>query len=264
MNIAFCFSGQVRDFNQTQRSLRRHILRPLHAHQLFFFAHHTGIDSHIPSFLDFEDRMFESGEPDFADYENLSHDVVERSWHQGKTLIAYLRQLRSIAISDSLCRKYEQLNNIEFDWVFRLRFDNLYVTKIEPLSLLARDRIYAPAHDNWRGLSDRFAFGPSSYMKIYANRLEEAIRLLETGSELNPEIFLASHLMHARIPVTRTRVVHHLLRYSSLWRAKFIPEQGDDLYYQPRRFMAPVKDKISSLIGPYRYEKLAKSWWLRP
>lgn len=264
MNIALCFSGQVRDFGKTQRSLRRYIITPIQRHKIFFFAHYTGDNSIIPTSLHFEDKLFEDEEPDFSEFQDLCHDVVERSWHEGKSLTAYLRQLRSIAISDSLCRKYEDLNNIEFDWVFRLRFDNLYITRIEDLSLLSRDKIYIPAHDNWRGLNDRFAFGPSSLMKIYANRLESAMQAIQGGEELNPEIFLAKHLENSSVAVGRTRVTHHLLRYSNLWRAIFNSEQGDEIDFQPKRFMASTKDKISMMIGKYRYEKIAKAWWQRP
>ena len=214
MNIALCFSGQVRDFAKSQRSLRRHILNRLGQHSLFLFAHHAGGDPDIPSKLSFEDIIFESSEPSFDDFDNYSHDVVERAWHQGKTLTAYLRQLRSISLSDSLCRKYEATNNIEFDWVFRLRFDNLYIAPIEDISCFSRDMIYLPAHDNWRGLNDRFAFGPSSLMLAYANRLDSAIQYIKDGYELNPEIFLAKYLDEAHITVGRTSVTHHLLRYS--------------------------------------------------
>lgn len=264
MNIALCFSGQVRDFDKTQRSLRRCILAPLSRHKLFLFAHYAGDNSNIPSNLHFEDKIYDECEPDFSELQNLGHDVIERSWHQGKSLTAYLRQLRSISISDSLCRKYELSNSITFDWIFRLRFDNLYITRIENLTHLSRNIIYIPAHDNWRGLNDRFAFGPSLLMNTYANRLESAIQAIQGGIELNPEIFLAKHLEQSRIKVGRTRVTHHLLRYSNLWRASFLAEQGDDLKFQPKRFMAPAKDEISSMIGKYRYERIAKAWWQRP
>ncbi|MEB3352750.1 MAG: hypothetical protein VKM34_00725, partial [Cyanobacteriota bacterium] len=118
-------------------------------------------------------------------------------------------------------------------------------------------------HDNWRGLNDRFAFGPSLAMNMYANRLDEAVNMLREGTRLNPEIFLAEHLRNARISISRTRVTHHLLRYSALWRARFLVEQGDDLLFQPRRPMASLKDQLSAFIGSSRYDKLASIWWQR-
>jgi hypothetical protein len=264
MKIALCFSGQVRDFKRTQHSLRRHILCPLKEHEVVLFAHYAGESPSLDTGLIFENALYEELEPDYSEFQEEDHDVVARSWHRSSPLVSYLRQLRSISISDSLCRSYERDHGIVFDWVFRLRFDNLYITSLEDLQALPRDSIFIPAHDNWRGFNDRFAFGPSELMEIYANRLDHALIFIREGKPLNPEIFLSYFLDKKSVSVERTKVCHHLLRYSSLWKARFLPEQSDDLSFLPHRPLAALRDTVSSAIGPYRYERLSRIWWQRP
>ena len=263
MKIALCFSGQLRDFNKTYPSLHRHILSSLKSHSVYSFAHYAGTNSHSSYPHTFHKVIAEEVEPDFAEFLPYDHDVAGRPWHKGSPLTAYLRQLRSLSLANSLRNDYEVEYGFTFDWVFRLRFDNLYVSPLETLSLLAKDSIFIPAHDNWRGFNDRFAFGPASLMDIYANRLDSAMQCIRNGYSLNPEIFLLNHLRDHCISVSRTRLVHHLLRYSQLWRARFRSEQGDDLSFLPRRPFGALRDKISPRIGTHRYDNLSVLWWQR-
>lgn len=237
MRIAFCLSGQIRDFALTRRSLEKHIIAPLDHHQICIFAHFPTEDlSHLNlSGLPFTGISVEDeSHHECPTFPQLDHQVAGRPWHHGSSLRAYYFQLRSVYLANSLRCKFEEEHSFLFDWVFRLRFDNLYFgSRIEDLSRCKPECIYLPGHDNWGGYNDRFAFGGSQLMNTYSSRFLAFSQLAMLPEGFHPERLLKYFLDSRCVPVERSRVSHHLLRYRSLWRASFIPEQGDTLPPQP-------------------------------
>ncbi len=265
MNVALCFSGQVRAFQQALPSLRKHILRPLQEHDLYFFGHFPVGPGSVAAFsLPLHDFIHEPAEPDLGHLlpqDPVVHDVESRAWTATDPLLGYLRQLRSIHQADQLRRAWSARHGISFDWVLRLRFDNLYVTPIEPLEQLSQDVLYLPAHDNWGGLNDRFAIASPELMAIYANRFEAIAAYLREGLLIHPETLLAEHLSRHHVATGRTRVVHHLYRHGHLWKACFKPEEGDDPSFAPPQPGMRWRFQIKKRIGEAAYQRLALLWW---
>ena len=126
MNVALCFSGQPRHISAVLPALRRHILKPLRKHNLHVFMHlpvgfevpDIGIS---PSSILQEDESLIKPPPLTAS----NHGVVSRRWHAYSPYRSFYLQVRSIAKSFELAKLYSTSKDIEFDWVFRLRYDNL-------------------------------------------------------------------------------------------------------------------------------------------
>ena len=265
--IAFCFSGQVRDFDAAWHSFNRHILRPLSGHQLSFFAHYPQEEAaqRLRSVC-FDAVLAEESEPDFSELESIQHSIVDRPWRPRSTAVtAYLRQLRGQYLANDLAQRFAAEHGFRFDIVFRLRFDNLYLTTLRLPARLDRSTVYLPSHDNWGGYNDRFAFGVPEVMNTYSNRLAEAVEYMREGQDLHPESFLKRHLDSHSLRVERTTVVHHLLRYQNLWWASFQPDQGDvvgpgNLFI--RAWLA-CQQAVRNRIGEQRFDRLALKWWCR-
>ncbi|MCP9927907.1 hypothetical protein [Cyanobium sp. CH-040] len=249
----------------TLPSLHKHILRPLRHQDLFFFGHFpAGLGSQAAFLLPFHDFIHERSEPDLTDFFSqapVGHDVESRAWTTTDPLLGYLRQLRSIHQVDQLQRTWAAQQGITFDWVLRLRFDNLYVVPIEPLEQLRRDVLYVPAHDSWGGLNDRFAIASPDLMAIYANRFNVIAEYLREGLLIHPETLLAEHLARHHVSTGHTRVVHHLYRHGHLWKACFKPGEGDDPSYAPPQPGMRWRFQIKMRIGEAAYQRLALLWW---
>lgn len=233
MKIALCFSGQIRDFHLTRRSLRRHILSQLYKHEVFIFAHYpVEKSSNSRSIgLPVDDELAEDESfvacPEPAQAEHL---IDQRTWHYGNSLRSFYLQLRSIALANRLRQKYEVKHGFSFDWIFRLRFDNLYFgEKLEDLAKCDPGSIYIPRHDNWWGYNDKFAFGGPAPMDAYTARFDEFVQYQEAGNPMHPEVFLKWVLDRHCVPVKRTRVANHLLRYGNLYRAISEDKYGDSM-----------------------------------
>ena len=237
MKIALCFSGQVRDFQANVQSLNKHILAHLGQHQVYSFCHApAGGGDPASAGLLFTAKDIEASEPDsfvFIKPTNVLHDVEARPWNKSDPLSGYVRQLRSIYLANQLQSQYAAANGFSFDLVFRLRFDNLYISPLEPLESIDRSCLYLPAHDSWGGYNDRFAFGTPEIMDVYCNRFLCLADYLTEGLFVHPETFLATHLDRFRVPVRHTQLVHHLYRHGTLSKACFKPEQGDDPSFSP-------------------------------
>jgi hypothetical protein len=257
MNIALCFSGQVRSFRKTYRSFRRHILDQLSQHEVYLFAHFPQDESsNFAESVGFHDYISEKKEPVIEVQDIEGHEIFYRPWHRGHGLQSYLRQIRGIELANNLSKSYSTNHGINFDWAFRLRFDNLYRTDLENLASLDTSAIYIPAHDNWYGYNDRFGFGHPTLMDIYSDRLQPILEHASRGCKIHPETCLKEHLKSHFILVNHTKVVHHLLRYNSLWPAYFGEEYGDDPSFSPVDIRSKIGRLARNTIGEKASNKL--------
>jgi hypothetical protein len=221
MNIAFCFSGQLRQFDISHKTFLSSVLGKVSGAKCFFFGHAPNDDDACKAkVLDFTELSIEDEPPLDEKYKKIQHAIAFRKWH-GDSLRAYIMQLRSVKLANDLKTKFEQANGITFDWVFRMRWDNLYLTDLEDISGLDNRYMYIPAHDNWWGYNDRFAFSSSANMDIYAGRIDLVLDYIaETRKPLHCEMFTKWALDKAGIEIRRTQVIHALLRYNELYHPR--------------------------------------------
>lgn len=235
MNVALCFSGQLREFSYSSTSFRAHVLSALRPWDPYIFVHTPDVTSiawissviGIPAsrvIVESEDETLLDSPPPVAD----DHAVVNREWHQSNSFRRFYLQLRSIYRAHSLATDFSRATGVRFDWMFRLRFDNLYFGEVlEDLRRLDPSALYVPQHDNWAGLNDRFGFGGPLSMQAYCSRYTLFTEYQQNGYPMHPESFLQWTLQRTSISVKRTRITLHLIRYGSLWPATFKPSYGD-------------------------------------
>jgi hypothetical protein len=144
------------------------------------------------------------------------------------------RQLQSTAAVGALVRQVEEARGgRRYDWVCRCRTDLVFERPMEPLAEVDPDGIYAVAHDNWSGINDRFAFGPSALMEHYFRFGESIYRhfaqpVTEAASSRNSENILRRHLEALKIPRRYTRAIIACLRTDgTLQRPNWRPDHHD-------------------------------------
>jgi hypothetical protein len=127
----------------------------------------------------------------------------------------------------------EARGGLRYDWICRCRPDMAVITPMEQLEDLAQDAIYAPAHDNWGGVMDRFWFGPSALME-HSFRCGESVAPFFLRPEAPDrdtrcfEVILNWHLRRAGIQVRRSQAIMGTRRMTGeiqqpIWR----PDRGD-------------------------------------
>lgn len=247
MKIAFCFSGQVRDFHVTKRSFERIILSQLRGHDLYFFAHYPTAEGIDPARLGltFSDVLIEDESKVVSPFPAQGlHQVEFRKWHKGNSFRSFYLQLRSLYLANWLRQTFEERNGFLFDWVFRCRFDSLFFgEKLENLERLDPEKIYIPRHDNHYGFNDRFAFGAGALMDVYSSRYTHFISYDRQGNSMHPEIFLKWVLDSGSVRVDRTQVSCHLLRYGSLYRAYYSKSAGD-IFSEPKNLFGRLDNRL--------------------
>jgi glycosyltransferase involved in cell wall biosynthesis len=181
------------------------------------------------------------------------------------------QQWQGYLVVGSLVRLAEEAQgNLCYDWVIRCRPDLQVVRPMEALSTLTPDGIYAPSHDNWNGINDRFAFGPSLLMEQYFKLGTTVYQYFAQPKPLtrpdsrNPEGILRRHLERLGIPRRFTRAVFNTLRVNGeliapTWR-------GDREDYLPMRIdaapqlrlMNPRVAAFKGLVTPVTHFKVTR------
>lgn len=245
--VAICISGQIRMFDQTKTSLIEYILKPLQnlGFVVKIFAHFPKEES---SFLDQDASFFDSFiseiEPDLdiSFFQNVE-GIMERKWNKSP-IQSYLKQLRSIYMSNQLKIEYEMKNQMKFDWVIRTRFDNEFLNNIENLLFCDNSYFYFPKHDNWMGYNDRFCYSSSENMDFYSDKWNFITNYYNEVGNLHPESFLKWWIKsNPKNKIKRTNVISNLLRYDERWYADFRKDQGDILNLKQKVSIPILKTK---------------------
>ena len=164
----------------------------------------------------------------------------------------------------------EARGNLRYDWVVRCRPDLQVVRPMEALSTLAPDGIYAPSHDNWNGINDRFAFGPSVLMEHYFKLGASVYQYFAQPKPLtrpdsrNPEGILRRYLERLGIPRRHTRAVFNTLRVNGelitpTWRGDredYLPMRMDAA--PALRLMNPRVAAFKGLVTPVTHFKVTR------
>lgn len=203
MNVALCFSGLPRTLAECYKSLCETIIDPLmEKHNVHIFGAFQK-DEECLKLLKFdcieikdifvEEVMAEHFSGIDINCDSRIPNLVKqwKSWHN----VTILRN------------KYEIDKNIKFDWVFRIRSDQMFKKELEDLCQLDNKYIYVPTHDNWTGCNDRFAFSSASNMDIYMNLIKYAKNYLNKNRPVfHPERTLKAHFDTMKMEIKRTQI----------------------------------------------------------
>ena len=170
MNIAFCFSGGVRNFEKTFSSIKKNLL-DIYSPDIFI----CGVENKYGRVSNFEKitKLFSPVKVviNYSDFYN--EQTIKHTNTLNLSKMHY-----NIAKCDDMRKDQEKENNKKYDYVFRLRFDTFCVKTLEQanvnLNELTDTTIMIPSEWNYTHLtplakSDVFAIGTSQSMTAYSS-----------------------------------------------------------------------------------------------
>ena len=206
MNVALCFSGLVRTLKICHPSLEKVILDPLRKKfNVDIFGSFPKDDDSLKLLSFREVEIVEDISVDKIASQHLGN--VNPSIRLDPYLVnCYLPQWKSWQNVSKLRQRYEIANNKKYDWVFRVRTDQVFQKTIEDLSQLSSNNIFIPNHDNHNGVNDCFGFSSSKNMDIYMNLIDYIETYVNRGVKFHTETMLLYHLNDQKIKINRTSV----------------------------------------------------------
>jgi hypothetical protein len=239
MRIAWCLSGQPRNYEQGLEYTKRNLLDH-HDVDVFFHAWHDPdkvgqkfdsapwIDDAGSYQPDVKENLLDIYKPkkhsfekpiQFIDESNYESDFV---WSPEHTNIGFSFTY-SLLQANELKKKYEQENNFKYDWVFRARFDWALNHPIN-FDELDSNFIYIPDFEksfetpNNPHCSDQFAFSSSKNMDVYTQLFSnirkhwENMEIKHMGENLLLHHLLANKMEMKGFDYTHTFGGNSLLR----------------------------------------------------
>lgn len=195
--VALCFSGEVRTFEECWPSYNE-ILSD-YSCDLFAVSPPNDVLHRYPfkKVLYQEDHII----PDRWHYLNNNPQSSQQNM---------LRQFYFIELCNNLRLEYEQDKGIEYDFIFRIRLDNLMTGKLPSLADCDPRNIYIPTGCDHPeafpglGINDRFAFGGSHVMNVYSNKLQILDEYMsDSSSWFFAEVILKWALINQNVKIER-------------------------------------------------------------
>lgn len=222
MKVAVCLSGSVKHPEKSLESIKRiypneHLKVFIHTWDIKdrkvyssdSFSGKSGLsDLDILSQYNAEDILIENYNRKRLKFVSMLEEIKFNE--SNRSDIGIISMYYSIFKSNQLKRKYERKNKIKFDVVIRMRFDsNFHDTDLvlDPdlpgfnLNVIDSNSIKIPTDNDWAGINDQFALGPSSEMDKYSNLYNNLENLSDCG--YNPEALLRTYLDRNQSPVHR-------------------------------------------------------------
>ena len=195
MNIAVCFSGQLRSIELTYKNIIKFLNNNFDEYKIFaHIPENKKINKKFDEYFKNSEYMVER-DPRIRKT-NLKDSQVQSIKSKFKSLkkakIAYMHQLYGIFKSNELKREYETKNNLLFDWVLRCRSDLMFYDSNLDLTQMNNKYLYTPDFHSWGGINDRFIISSSKNMDIFSDLYNYILQNEIDGS--NAESILKNYL----------------------------------------------------------------------
>lgn len=226
MNIALCYSGQVRHFSECYPTHVKHLIQANPSDTFYKFGHFWS-DAKLDGkkFLDkhperdswsikkdceilsqnFDSVLFDSPiefESDMEPDPRFPHPIQNT-----------LSMFFGIQTSNAIKALFASTRHIEFDCVIRLRTD-LYFTKDINLSNKYYDLTNCYLNEQYihtdYAVNDLFAFANSDIMDKYSSVYSNIPKLIEADCAVNPECFLGANLNAHKINIQKIPLQNHV------------------------------------------------------
>jgi hypothetical protein len=208
MNIAFCFSGGVRNFEDTFSGIKTNLL-DVYNPDIFVYGveNKNGREENLEKITKlYSPKNIIINSKEFYNDQNIKYIFrrnVSKMWY-------------NIAKCDEMRREQEKKNNKKYDYVFRIRFDNFCTKTLEQANInlneLNDTSVMIPSMWNFVDVhpmakSDIFAIGTSKSMTAYScvyDNLDTYMNdpnMIKFDEELHAETLMGFHLEYAGIQV---------------------------------------------------------------
>ena len=172
MNIAVCFSGQLRSIELTYRNINKFLNNNFEDYKIFaHIPENKKINQQFDQY--FQDSLYIIEKDPNIRKTKLKNSQFKSVKNKFKSLrkakIAHMQQLYGIFKCNELKKEYEAKNNLVFDWVLRCRSDLMFYDSDIDLSKMNNKYLYTPNFHNWSGINDRFIISSSENMNTFAD-----------------------------------------------------------------------------------------------
>jgi hypothetical protein len=218
VKIAICFSGMMRNFENTFPRFKKFIMDN-HEPDIFFsgYPNNCGLDYCLYKFTDlYKPKKFIINEYT----EKLRKQICDNEEKylvntRNETKINnFISQIYNIKSCDDLRQQYENENNFQYDVVIRTRLDVFYFKKFdeEELNLAKSGNILIPTEWDFKevnpiAVSDSFAMSNSTNMTKYANLYNNFDKYFQQGIQMHPETMFGFHILQQKL--NRIAVMGH-------------------------------------------------------
>lgn len=229
VDVAVLISGQLRTAEKCIDSINAHVLQRIGKYDLFAAVALDSNTSKLNLFNPKKAVVAQQPWLDEKDYIKNNLKIRDVPFEGARPLIsgvqAVLRQHWFLKEANKLKTEAELSRNKPYKWVIRLRPDTMFNNSIEDLTNLNPDSIYIPKFSNFFGYNDRFAFGSSSVMDVYNNRIDR----IDECPDFHPESILKYCLDTSNVKINRTNVNFFTVRPNELVYPTFEERFGDVL-----------------------------------
>ena len=172
MNIAVCFSGQLRSIELTYKNINKFLNNNFEDYKIFaHIPENKKINQQFDQY--FQDSLYIIEKDPNIRKTKLKNSQFKSVKNKFKSLrkakIAHMQQLYGIFKCNELKKEYEAKNNLVFDWVLRCRSDLMFYDSNLDLSKMNNKYLYTPNFHNWSGINDRFIISSSENMNTFAD-----------------------------------------------------------------------------------------------
>lgn len=205
MNIAICFSGQLRSLDLSYKNISKFLNENFENYKIFA---HIPENKHInQEFMEYFPNSIYVVEKDLkikkTKLKNQQFKSVKPKFKNNlkKAKIAHMQQLYGIFKSNQLKTLYEKENNILFDWVVRCRSDIKFYNSNLDLPNMKNQYLYTPNFHSWGGINDRFVVSSSKNMDVFSN-LFNYVKVSEVEG-FNAESIFKNYLVSKNIELKK-------------------------------------------------------------
>jgi hypothetical protein len=212
MKVALCFSGHMRDLNETKEFWTDLIKNyDMDVYASFWDTENEEFGDTINNFLTiYTPKKYEI--ENYKVFKETTQDLASLNVEPSRTLINFLQQASKAFGQLAMYYKVWKCNmlskqlGIEYDLVIRARTDtrfdaNLDITKNDMLNVPI-GAMMVQSFKNSDGLNDCFAYGPPKIMNYYSFIFLQMMEYLKAGHyAFPPEHFLAVHFSKIKIDI---------------------------------------------------------------
>lgn len=229
MNIALCYSGQLRNFKACFETHKRYIIDSNPKDRFFIFAHFWH-DNNLQG-IKYRGQIQDDKEKDFWNINNVFDFVaIGPDSFLCQTPINFesslvpdprfphpmqntLSMFFSIYKANQLQKEFSRERGFNFDISIRMRTDLFFTRNLE-LDKFDKNKVHI--HDQVchmpYGVNDIFAFGASEEMNEYSSVFGNIYNMANEGCAVNPECFLGYHLNSSGCKFKKTLLHNYYYR----------------------------------------------------